>query len=87
MQDSAITLYDFTHPMCYPSPIGLDRCLTAQTDYFPPGYYSKVSNGYGIIVQNTIVSARRLASDLIANQNSLESATASKNDFWYLYDF
>jgi hypothetical protein len=86
MQESPVTLTIFTQPMCFVSQNGLQRCVSKDTEYFPPNYVSKILNGYGNLVQNVIRSARRYGADLKANLADLKKATGSSDDFWFLYE-
>jgi hypothetical protein len=86
MQESPATLRIFSSPLCFTSANGLQRCVSKDTEYFPPNFVSKILNGYGNLVQNVIRSARRYISDVQANANDLTKATASTNDFWILYE-
>ena len=52
----------------------------------PPNFVAKTANGYGNLVQNVLRSARRYASDIMENKNSLSRATQSAEDFWFLYE-
>jgi hypothetical protein len=82
----------FTLPTCFKSPNGIKRCVTGNSEFFPPNYYQKVGQGYSNLVQNYMSSCRRYSAEILSayrqneDINDIKNAYSSENDFWFMYE-
>ena len=83
MQSNKDVLDVFTLQKCFDSKNGIPRCLEKDSDYLPPGFFAKVTNGYSAIINNILTTAERYIHDIVAHDDLTEEAAM---DFWFLYE-